>query len=90
MEADRSLFLLLLFRERHAFESSCELLLNYNGILLQGGGGAKHHVAKKKKKKTPWSSAFPLTSKKQLFNTRVSTYMCIYTFFCFPPPVPVA
>lgn len=48
MEADRSLFLLLLFREWHAFESSCGLLLNYNGILLQEGG-AKHHVAKKKK-----------------------------------------
>lgn len=89
MEADRSLFLLLLFRERHAFESSCELLLNYNGILLQGGGPSIT-LRKKKKKKTPWSSAFPLTSKKQLFNTRVSTYMCIYTFFCFPPPVPVA
>lgn len=85
MEADRSLFLLLLFREWHAFESSCGLLLNYNGILLQEGG-AKHHVAKKKK--TPWSSASPLTSKKQLFNTRVNIYMCICTFFLFPFPCP--
>lgn len=48
MEADRSLFLLLLFRERHAFESSCELLLNYNGILLQGGGPS---ITLRKKKK---------------------------------------
>ena len=50
MEADRSLFLLLLFRERHAFESSCELLLNYNGILLQGGGPSITLRKKKKKK----------------------------------------
>ena len=49
MEADRSLFLLLLFREQHAFESSCELLLNYNGILLQGGGGPSITLRKKKK-----------------------------------------
>ena len=48
MEADRSLFLLLLFREQHAFESSCELLLNYNGILLQGGGPS---ITLRKKKK---------------------------------------